>query len=88
MVVTPERRVVELFRNPVGAGQLRNQGPLEFPTSPFLTGRRLCVTQSDGARRDNFPNSGGEVGPNLPERAKVSCLDQRLAVAGLPLPVR
>lgn len=88
VVVTPERRVVELFRNPVGAGQLRNQGPLEFPTSPFLTGHRLCVTQSDGARRDNFPNSGGEVGPNLPERAKVSCLDQRLAVAGLPLPVR
>ena len=88
VVVTPERRVVELFRNPVGAGQLRNQGPLEFPTSPFLTGRKLCVTQSDGSRRDNFPNTAGEVGPNLPERAKISCLDQRLAVAGLPLPVR
>jgi sugar lactone lactonase YvrE len=88
VVVTPERRVVELFRNPVGAGQLRNQGPLEFPTSPFLTGRRLCVTQSDGSRRDNFPNSGGEVAPNTPAVAKISCLDQRLPVAGLPLPVR
>jgi hypothetical protein len=68
------------LRSPAGAGQLRNQGPLEFPTSPFLTGRKLCVTQSDGSRRDNFPNTGGEVGPNLPERAKISCLDQRLAV--------
>jgi sugar lactone lactonase YvrE len=87
VVVTPERRVVELFRSPVGAGQLRNQGPLEFPTSPFLTGRKLCITQSDGSRRDNFPNAGGEVAPNTGAVAKVSCLDQRVAVAGLPLPV-
>jgi sugar lactone lactonase YvrE len=87
VVVTPERRVIEFFRNPAGTAQLRNQGPLEFPTSPFLTDRKLCITQSDGSRRDNFPNTGGEVGPNLPERAKISCLDQRLAVAGLPLPV-
>jgi sugar lactone lactonase YvrE len=88
VVVTPEGRVVELFRNaPDGSTSLRNGGPLEFPTSPFLTGSKLCVTSSDGARRDNFPNGGGEVGPSLAERAKINCLDQRLAVSGLPLPV-
>ena len=74
-------RTVELFRNPVDpATRLRNQGPLEFPTSPVIVGRTLCVTSSDGARRDNFPNSGGEVGPTVPERAKVSCLDEDLPV--------
>ena len=88
VVVTPERRVVELFRNPPDAStRLRNGGPLEFPTSPFLSDRRLCITQSDGNRRDNFPNTGGQVGPGLPEVAKISCMDQPLAVAGLPLPI-
>lgn len=87
-VVTPDRRVVEFLRSPADpATRLRNDGPLEFPTSPFLTDRKLCITHSDGSRRDNFPNTGGEVGPNVPERAKISCLDQRLAVSGLPLPV-
>jgi sugar lactone lactonase YvrE len=77
VVVTDEGRAVELFRNPVDpATRLRNQGPLEFPTSPVIVGRTLCVTSSDGARRDNFPNSGGEVGPTVPERAKVSCLEE------------
>jgi sugar lactone lactonase YvrE len=81
-------RVVEFFRNsPDPDTRLRNGGPLEFPTSPFLSGRRLCVTQSDGSRRDNFPNTGGEVGPTVPGRAKISCLDQPLAAPGLPLPV-
>jgi hypothetical protein len=74
--------VRELFRNPVVAN-LRNAGPLEFPTSPFLTGRTFCTTQSDGNRRDNAPNSAGEIQGN----GKVSCLDQRLDVPGLPLPV-
>ena len=88
VVVTPTGRVVEFFRNaPDQATRLRNQGPLEFPTSPFLTGNKLCIASSDGGRRDNFPNTGGEVGPNSVERAKVSCLDQRVAVPGLPLPV-
>ena len=54
-VVTDEGRAVELYRNPVGADRLRNAGPLEFPTSPVLVGRKLCVTNSDGNRRDNFP---------------------------------
>ena len=72
VVVTTSDRTVELFRNPVDpATRLRNQGPLEFPTSPVIVGRTLCVTSSDGARRDNFPNTGGEVSPNVPERAKV-----------------
>jgi sugar lactone lactonase YvrE len=89
VVVTPDRRVVEFFRNPPdGATRLRNGGPLEFPTSPFLVGRRLCLTNSDGNRRDNSPNSAGEVGPGRAAVAKVNCLDQRLPVAGLPLPVQ
>ena len=49
------------------ATRLRNEGPLEFPTSPVLVGRKLCLTHSDGARRDNFPNAPGEG-------AKVSCV--------------
>lgn len=89
VVVTPRRQVSEFFRDaPVGTPPRRNEGPLEFPTSPFLVGRSLCVTQSDGDRRDNSPNSGGEVGPGTGFAAKISCLDQRLDVPGLPLPVR
>jgi sugar lactone lactonase YvrE len=86
VVVDRQGRVREFFRSPPVA-QLRNEGPLEFPTSPFLVGRTLCVTQSDGNRRDNAPNSGGEVRPVGPAVAKISCLDERLQVPGLPLPV-
>src|SRR5918997_450298 len=44
VVVTRGGRVLEFFRNAPGAQtQLRNEGPLEFPTSPFLTGRTLCL---------------------------------------------
>jgi sugar lactone lactonase YvrE len=89
VVVTSRTRVIEFFRNQPGEQtQLRNEGPLEFPTSPFLSGRRLCITHSDGNRRDNSPNSEGEVGPDGPEVAKISCPDRRVPVAGLPLPVR
>lgn len=88
VVVTPDRRVVEFFRNaPDGDTRLRNGGPLEFPTSPFLSGRRLCLTNSDGNRRDNSPSSEGEAAPGTATVAKVNCLDQRLPVAGLPLPI-
>jgi sugar lactone lactonase YvrE len=80
LVVDAFGRTIEFFRNPPAATQLRNAGPLELPTSPFLSGHRLCVTQSDGNRRDNSPNTLGE-GP------KISCLDQRLPIPGLPLPV-
>jgi sugar lactone lactonase YvrE len=87
-VVDRQGRVSEFFRNPVDAGNLRNQGPLEFPTSPFLADRTLCTTSSDGNRRDNSPNSGGEVGPGKGFVGKISCADERLQVPGLPLPVR
>jgi sugar lactone lactonase YvrE len=87
--VTSRGRVLEIARNaPDPATRLRNEGPLEFPTSPFINERTLCLAHSDGSRRDNFPNTEGEVGPEGPELAKISCLDQRLNAPGLPLPVR
>ena len=83
VVATARNGVVELFRNPVTPARLRNEGPLEFPTSPVIVGRRLCLAHSDGSRRDNFPNSGGEVGPGNPAgAAKLSCLDRSLPVKG------
>jgi sugar lactone lactonase YvrE len=89
VVVTCAGKVFEIIRNPPDATtRLRNGGPLEFPTSPFLAGRKLCITQSDTARRDNFPNGAGEVGPPSPLLAKLSCLDQQVFFPGLPLPVR
>jgi sugar lactone lactonase YvrE len=88
VVVSANGDVTEFFRNPADATtSLRNGGPLEFPTSPFLLGRTLCVTSSDGNRRDNSPNSAGEVRPGSSAVAKISCLDQRLSVPGLELPV-
>jgi sugar lactone lactonase YvrE len=86
-VAVVDRRggVTEFFRNPVDpATGRRNAGPLEFPTSPVFLGRQFCTTSSDGARRDNFPISAGEVAGN----GKISCLDQLLDVPGVPLPVR
>lgn len=81
-------RVIELFRNaPAGVGGLRNEGPLEFPTSPFLLGNLLCTANSDGGRRDNAPATAGEIGGPGQPRGKVSCLDQRLVIPGLRLPV-
>jgi sugar lactone lactonase YvrE len=106
-VVTKDRRVIEVFRNPVnlpqpvsfGAG-LRNAGDqsggnnhiLEFPTSPFITGKVFCVSQSDGDRRDNSPRSAGEVNAGAPSDnlnllGKISCMDQELKIPGLPLPI-
>jgi sugar lactone lactonase YvrE len=66
VAVSKGGNVAEVFRNPVSATGLRNEGPLEFPTSPVLVGRSLCVTNSDGARRDNVPATAGEG-------AKVNC---------------
>ncbi len=96
VVVTPSSRVVEVFRNPLNGGGLRNSADsaegnrhiLELPTSPYLNGKRLCVAQSDGDRRDNSPRSAGEInGGAGPARGKISCSDQDLAVPGLPLPL-
>src|SRR3954454_1022823 len=63
--------VQEFFRNPAGPTGLRNAGPLETPTSPVVLGHTLCVAQSDGNRRDNSPNTAGEVAGG----GKISCLD-------------
>ena len=87
VVVSRQGRVAEFFRNSPDATHHRNGGPLEFPTSPFLLGKTLCVTHSDGNRRDNSPSSAGEVAPGTAFLAKISCLDQRLEAPGLPLPV-
>jgi sugar lactone lactonase YvrE len=95
-VVTKDGRVAEIFRNPVNSALLRNSADttegnthiLEFPTSPFISGKTLCTAQSDGSRRDNFPNTGGEVNPAGPGIGKISCMDQELTIQGLPLPVR
>jgi len=107
-VVTREGKVFEIFRNPVnlpkpvgfGVG-LRNAGDqngvgnnhiLEFPTSPFLTGKVFCTSMSDGDRRDNSPRSAGEIDASgtTPTKnlGKISCMDQELKIPGLPLPVR
>jgi sugar lactone lactonase YvrE len=88
VLVTREGRVEEVVRNPPDLmTSLRNGGPLEFPTSPFLLGKNLCITQSDTSRRDNFPNTAGETGVK-PLLAKVSCLDQPVFAAGLQLPIQ
>jgi sugar lactone lactonase YvrE len=72
VVVPHDGSVQEFFRNAPGADQLRNHGPLETPTSPVVIGRTFCVAQSDNGRRDNSPNTAGEVSNG----GKVSCLDQ------------
>jgi sugar lactone lactonase YvrE len=99
VVVTKDRDVVEVFRNPVNAAGLRNSADpavgndhiLELPTSPVLFGKRFCTANSDGNRRDNSPNSAGEVnqGAAAPgARGKISCMDQDLEIPGARLPVR
>ncbi len=95
--VTPDRHVYEMFRNPVNATTgLRNSADtadgtkhiLELPTSPYLNGKRLCVAQSDGDRRDNSPRAAGEInGGSGTARGKISCMDQNLVIPGLPLPL-
>jgi hypothetical protein len=78
-----------VFRNPPAAAtNLRNEGPLETPTSPALYSFTLCTANSDGNRRDNFPNTAGEINPAGPFKGKISCMDQRTQVKGEPLPVR
>lgn len=95
-VVTKDGRVSEVFRNPVNSANLRNAADsaadniriLEFPTSPFITGKVFCTSNSDGDRRDNSPRSAGEVdGGGAGARGKISCMDQELIIPGLPLPV-
>ena len=87
VVATKNGNVVEVFRNPPDpTTHLRNTGPLETPTSPFLLGDRFCTANSDGNRRDNSPNGAGEI-PAL-GAGKISCMDQPLKIPGMRLPVR
>ena len=80
--------IQEVFRNaPDTVTKLRNTGPLETPTSPVLTGHKLCTANSDGNRRDNSPSTAGEIGGTGQPRGKISCLDQRVNVPGATLPV-
>lgn len=98
VVVTTDGEVVEVFRNPPNASGSRNSADpsygnnhiLEFPTSPFLAGTTLCVANSDGNRRDNSPNSAGEINSGGPvgARGKISCMDEPLRIPGLRLPGR
>jgi sugar lactone lactonase YvrE len=87
----------DVFRNPVnGNSGLRNAGDLsvgnsrilEFPTSPFLSGTKFCTANSDNNRRDNSPNTAGEIGATGQPPGKVSCMDQELGSTGMPLPVQ
>ena len=92
VVVARDGNVTEIFRNPLNAAGLRNSADagvgnnriLELPTSPFLSGHRLCVANSDGNRRDNSPNSAGEINSGGPvgARGKISCMDQPLHIPG------
>ena len=89
VVVTHNGRATEVFRNPADTvTQLRNTGPLEFPTSPFLLGDLFCTANSDGNRRDNSSSTAGEIGGPGQPKGKISCMDQQLTIPGLPLPVR
>jgi sugar lactone lactonase YvrE len=98
VVATKQGTVVEVFRNPVNAARLRssadaavgNDHIVEFPTSPFLLGKKFCTSNSDGNRRDNSPNTAGEINSAGPvgRRGKISCMDQELTIPGLSLPVR
>jgi DNA-binding beta-propeller fold protein YncE len=98
VVVTKEGSVLEVFRNRPNKAGLRNSADtpegisriVEFPTSPFLSGKRFCTSNSDGDRRDNSPRAAGEINAGnaaAVARGKISCMDQRLEIPGLPLPV-
>src|SRR5258705_11349804 len=85
-VVTRKGEVIEVFRNsPDATTRLRNTGPLETPTSPFLSGDKFCTANSDGNRRDNSPNAPGEIPAS--GAGKISCMDQRLHIPGMRLPL-
>jgi len=88
VVVSRKGEVTEVFRNDHDPDtRLRNTGPLEFPTSPFLSGDKFCTANSDGNRRDNVPNAAGEIAPGTAKQGKISCMDQPLKIPGMRLPI-
>ena len=89
IVVTNNGKVIEVFRNsPDATTRLRNTGPLEFNTSPVISDRRFCTANLDANRRDNSPPTAGEASPGTAVLGKISCMDQRLSIRGVSLPVR
>ena len=82
------KKVVEVYRNPPNASKLRNDGPLETPTSPVLVDFKFCTANSDGNRRDNSPSTAGEIGGTGAPKGKISCIDQGINVPGIQLPIR
>jgi len=82
VVAVTHKRVIEVFRNePDAVTRLRNDGPLDYPTSPFLSDGRFCTANSQwGALARNLFGSQN--------KGKISCMDQRLSIPGMPLPVR
>lgn len=85
--VYTNRSTVEVYRNLPNVAKLRNDGPLESPASPVLVDNKLCTSNSDGNRRDNSPATAGEIGGTGAPRGKISCLDQRINVPGIRLPI-
>jgi sugar lactone lactonase YvrE len=80
--------VTEVFRNLINpVTKLRNEGPLETPTSPVLVGNVFCTANSDGNRRDNSPSTAGEIGGAGQDKGKISCMNEATKVPGLALPV-
>ena len=78
-----------MFRNPPDKDtKLRNKGPFEAPTSPVLVDHKFCTANSDGNRRDNSPSTAGEIGGTGQPKGKISCIDQRINVPGMSLPLR
>jgi len=88
------KNVREVFRNAPDAAKLRNGGPLEFNTSPVLSDRKFCTANLDANRRDNSPNIAGEIPTPTPPSpptgplGKISCMNERLSIPGMRLPVR
>lgn len=86
VAIAPNKTVTDAFQNEADADLLRNgndsdQKPLEFPTSPFISGKTFCTTNADSGRRDNNP-SGAGVG------SKVNCIVEDVKPGGLSLPVQ
>jgi len=96
-VVTKNGEVRPIFQNPTNPGQTKtptsnpsNLGPLQFPSSPFILGKELYITNSDSGRGDDYPPGGGEIPRTvngITYKGKISHLKLRLHVPGMRLPV-
>ncbi len=63
---------------------LRNAGALEFPTTPFIVGKKLCVAQLGRLASRQLPEHGGQVS----NKGKISCTTNNLPAKGVPIPIR